>query len=146
MNTLSFSNVGTDLDRTTRLLKHHYLRAFREAGVDLSTEQWVLLDHLVSNADISQTELASGTWKDAPTVSRIVDKLTRKGLTGRERFPNDRRRYNIVVTPLGHSTHARLLPYVEDLRVQTWRGLTEADHDRLTGLLAHIRGNFEPEE
>ncbi len=101
MNVLAYPNVGTDLDRTTRLLKHHYLRAFKEAGVDISTEQWVLLDHLVGSGEQSQTELANGTWKDAPTVSRIVDKLCKKKLTARQRFPNDRRRYNVVVTHSG---------------------------------------------
>ena len=143
MNTLAYPNVGTDLDRTTRLLKHHYLRVFRDAGIDLSTEQWVLLDHLVTDGEQSQTELANGTWKDAPTVSRIVDKLCKKGLTARHRFPNDRRRYNVVVTPEGERIHATLLPLVEELRAQTWHGLTEEDYAKLKTLLARIRGNFD---
>ena len=74
MSPLSYSNVGTVLDRTTRLLKQHYLRAFKEEGIDISTEQWVLLDQLYTGGDASQTDLANGTFKDAPTVSRITPK------------------------------------------------------------------------
>ena len=142
VNPLSYPNVGTDLDRTTRLLKHHYLKAFRRAGVDLSTEQWVLLDHLYQEGPASQTDLANGTYKDAPTVSRIIDKLVKKGLVNRERFPNDRRRHNVVITDSGRDLHDNLQPHVQSLREQTWRGLSEEDHARLQYVLEQIRNNF----
>jgi len=143
---LSYPNVGTVLDRTTRLVKQHYLRAFKEEGVNLSTEQWVILDRLHSKGDASQTELANGTFKDAPTVSRIIDKLAKKKLVERRRFPNDRRRYLIALTATGRQIHDRLMPHVQQLREQTWQGLTEDDFLRLQQLLGRIRGNFEEEE
>jgi len=142
---LSYPNVGTVLDRTTRLVKQHYLRAFKEEGVNLSTEQWVILDRLHSKGDASQTELANGTFKDAPTVSRIIDKLAKKKLVERRRFPNDRRRYLIALTATGRQIHDRLMPHVQQLREQTWQGLTEDDFLRLQELLGRIRGNFEEE-
>ncbi|WP_116126027.1 MarR family winged helix-turn-helix transcriptional regulator [Lewinella sp. IMCC34183] len=145
MKPLAYPNVGTMLDRTTRLLKQHYLRAFREEGIDISTEQWVLLDRLFSQGDASQTELANGTYKDAPTVSRIIDKLARKKLVERRRYPNDRRRYLVSITPTGRQIHNRISPYVRDLRQQTWAGLSEDDFMRLQSILQHIRGNFEEE-
>ncbi len=145
MKTLAYPNVGTMLDRTTRLLKQHYLRAFREEGIDISTEQWVLLDRLFSQGDASQTELANGTYKDAPTVSRIIDKLARKKLVERKRYPNDRRRYLVSITPTGKQIHGRISPYVAHLRQQTWQGLNEDDFLRLQNILQHIRDNFEEE-
>lgn len=145
MKPLAYPNVGTILDRTTRLLKQHYLRAFREEGVDISTEQWVLLDRLQTGGHVSQTELANGTYKDAPTVSRIIDKLAKKKLVERRRFPNDRRRYLVCITDAGRDVHDRIMPYVRDLRRQTWNGLSEEDYNRLQEILQHIRGNFEEE-
>jgi DNA-binding MarR family transcriptional regulator len=133
------------LDRTTRLLKQHYLRAFREQGVNLSTEQWVLLNRLYLSGDSSQTSLANGTYKDAPTVSRILDKLVAKKMVERRRFPNDRRRYQVSITDRGRQVHEQIMPYVEQLRRQTWAGLSEDDFTRLAGILTHIRGNFEEE-
>ncbi len=145
MSSLSYPNVGTVLDRTTRLLKQHYLRAFKEEGIDISTEQWVLLDRLFTEGDASQTDLANGTFKDAPTVSRIIDKLARKRLVERRRFPNDRRRYLVAITDSGRQVHSRIMPYVKDLRRQTWDGLTEEDFARFQEILGHIRSNFEEE-
>ncbi len=145
MSSLSYPNVGTVLDRTTRLLKQHYLRAFKEEGIDISTEQWVLLDRLFTEGDASQTDLANGTFKDAPTVSRIIDKLARKRLVERRRFPNDRRRYLVAITDSGRQVHSRIMPYVKDLRRQTWNGLTEEDFASFQEILGHIRSNFEEE-
>lgn len=142
MTTLSYNNVGTLLDRTTRLLKAHFLRAFKDAGINLTPEQWVLLDHLCRTGPSSQTDLANGTFKDPPTVSRILDKLVAKGYVERTRFPNDRRRYQVGPTPAGQSTHEQLLPKVEDLRVRTWQDLSEEDYDDLTRILETIRDNF----
>jgi DNA-binding MarR family transcriptional regulator len=139
---LSYDNVGTLLDRTTRLLKAHFQRAFKDAGVDLTPEQWVLLDHLHKSGAASQTDLANGTFKDAPTVSRIVDKLATKGLAERTRFPNDRRRYQVGLTARGEAVHEKLLPRVEELRVMAWQGLTERDYAELTRVLDQIRDNF----
>lgn len=142
MTPLSYDNVGTLLDRTTRLLKAHFQRAFKDAGIDLTPEQWVLLDHLHKIGAASQTDLANGTFKDAPTVSRIVDKLATKGLAARTRFPNDRRRYQVGLTARGEAAHEKLLPRVEELRVMAWRGLTERDYEELTRVLDQIRDNF----
>ena len=143
MSPLSYNNVGTLLDRTTRLLKHRFQQAFKAAGFELTPEQWVLLDHLCRTGSASQTDIANGTFKDPPTVSRILDKLVAKGYAERTRFPNDRRRYQVAATAAGAATHQRLLPEVEQLRVQTWEGLAERDYEELTRILATIRGNFE---
>lgn len=127
-------------------MKAHFLRTFKEQGIDLTPEQWVLLDHLFKTGAASQTDLANGTFKDAPTVSRIVDKLAQKGMAARSRFPNDRRRYQVDLTEKGREVHALLNPKVEALRVQTWSGLNQGDYDELVRLLSAIRGNFAEDE
>ncbi|OAV45827.1 hypothetical protein A3850_006605 [Lewinella sp. 4G2] len=126
-------------------MKAMYQRAFRGAGFDLTPEQWVLIDHLHTSGSSSQTDLANGTFKDAPTVSRIVDKLAKKGFVERARFPNDRRRYQISLTDYGAETHEVLNPIVKDLRITTWSGLTAGDHEELTRILDTIRDNFSTE-
>ncbi len=139
---LAYENVGTILTRTTRLMKAMYQRAFKDAGYDLTPEQWVLVDHLANHGVASQTDLAGGTFKDAPTVSRIIDKLTKKDYVRRTRFPNDRRRYQIALTEHGAASHRVLHPIVQELRIRTWQGLTEQDYTDLSRILDRIRDNF----
>jgi len=135
-------NVGTYLDRTLKVVKQHYLRAFRAEGVDISTEQWVLIDQLYQEKGLSQTDLANSSYKNAPTVSRIIDLLCEKGFVERQRFEGDRRRYKIYLTKSGRQLHQKLMPRVLELRQQTWDGRSNADWEQLKTILGKVLDNF----
>jgi len=98
-------NFGAYMDKTLKIIKLNYLKAFKALDLNFTAEQWVILDALYKKGGISQTELANSSFKDAPTVSRIIDLLSKKGLTQRERFDNDRRRYKIFLTEKGKSDY-----------------------------------------
>lgn len=135
-------NVGTYLDRTIKIVKQHYMRVFREQDADISTEQWVIIDQLYQSNGLSQTDLANGSYKNAPTVSRIIDLLCSKKLVERQRFKGDRRRYKIYLTTSGKELHEKLLPHILELREQTWQGLSEEDWINLQRISTQILDNF----
>jgi len=135
-------NFGATMDRTLRLIKLRYLQTFREADVDITPEQWVIIDTLFKNNGISQTELANGSFKNAPTVSRIIDLLCKKGWTERQRFENDRRRYKIFLTPAGLAIYNKLLPKVIKLRKLGWQNLSEQDYQNYVRIMNQIFENF----
>lgn len=139
-------NVGTYLDRTIKVVKQHYLKVFKEQGLNISTEQWVIIDQLYHENGLSQTDIANGSYKNAPTVSRIIDLLVDKGYVERQRFKNDRRRYKIYLTQAGRDLHNQLLPHVLELREQTWNDLSNEDWENLKRILGKIMDNFEGEE
>ena len=89
---------GTYIDRTMKIIRQTYMAKFKELGVDITTEQWVLIDYLYGNNGVSQSELANSSFKNAPTVSRIIDLLCKKGLTIRKRFEDDRRIYSLLLS------------------------------------------------
>lgn len=134
---------GAYLDRTVKQIRQNYVKAFKEIGVDITTEQWVLLDNLYQNNGISQNELAERNFKNAPTVSRIIDLLCKKGLTERQRFENDRRRYKIFMTERGKELYEKALPAVLNLRKQGWNNLTDEDYDNLVRIVNQIFENYE---
>jgi len=136
-------NFGAFIDRTHKIIRSRYLQAFKEKGIDLTTEQWVLLDLLAKQNGISQNELANGTFKNAPTVSRIIDLLCKKGLTERQRFENDRRRYKIFLTPLGKITYKKAHPIVLKLRKQGWDNLSDKDYKDFLRIINKVFQNFE---
>lgn len=142
MNQYADKNVGTYLDRTLKIVKQHYLKVFKAEGADISTEQWVIIDQLRGQDGMSQTDLASGSYKNAPTVSRIIDLLVKKGLVERQRFPNDRRRYKIFLTAAGRKLHEELLPKVVELRARSWHGLNEADWVEFKRMIDTVQSNF----
>ena len=143
MDIQSTKNFGARIDRTLKIIKANYQKAFKEVGVDITTEQWVLMDTLYKENGISQNDLANGSFKNAPTVSRIIDLLCKKGLTERLRFENDRRRYKIFLTDLGKATYEQALPKVVELRKQGWKNLTEEDYLVFSRIMDQIFRNFE---
>ena len=135
-------DFGSYMDRTLKQIKLSYLQAFKNIGVDITTEQWVILDSLYKDSGLSQTDLANGSFKNAPTVSRIIDLLCKKGLTERQRFPNDRRRYKIFLTAKGKATYEKALPVVIDLRKQGWHNLSDDDYDHFKRIMDQVFANF----
>ena len=136
-------NFGAYLDRTLKIIKHNYLKAFRNLSVEITTEQWVILDSLYLNNGQSQTDLANTSFKNAPTVSRIIDLLCKKNLTVRKRFDNDRRRYKIFLTDEGKKLVEKVQPTVEQLRAQGWNNLTDEDYVQFLKIMNQIFKNFE---
>lgn len=136
-------NFGAYIDRTIKIIKLNYLKAFKEAGIDITTEQWVMMDSLHKNNGVSQTDLANGSFKNAPTVSRIIDLMCKKNLTVRQRFENDRRRYKIFLTEEGQTTYEKALPIVEELRRQGWQGLSDEDYEVFLRIMNQVFQNFE---
>lgn len=134
---------GTLIDRTTRIIKLNYLQAFKQAGVDITAEQWVIIDNLYASDGLSQTDLANGTFKNAPTVSRIIDLLCKKGFTERQRFENDRRRYKVFLTEEGKLAFEKVHPYVKKLRIQGWEQLSEEDYKNFIRIINQIYKNYE---
>jgi len=49
-------NFGAYMDKTLKIIKLNYLKAFKELGLDFTAEQWVILDALYKKGGISQTE------------------------------------------------------------------------------------------
>jgi DNA-binding MarR family transcriptional regulator len=133
---------GTYIERNFKTIKQRFLQAFKDAGVDITTEQWVILDLLVKKDGISQTYLATASLKDAPTTSRIIDLMCKKGFSERRNVENDRRKYHIYLTQKGRETHEELLPIVLNLRDIGWKGLDEEDYLDFLRIMNKVYDNF----
>jgi DNA-binding MarR family transcriptional regulator len=135
--------IGYYLERTARIVKLGFSQAFSRLGLDLTPEQWVVLERLYRKNRQSQTELANASFKDAPTISRILDVLVRKGYVERQRFDNDRRRYMITLTLSGKSVVRKIQPLAEELRMKGWENLDEEDYQTFIRITNQIFDNFD---
>lgn len=130
------------IDTTIKRIRYALQKRFTEAGYDLTVDQWVLIDHLHRNPGISQNRLGELTTKDAPTVTRIIDLLTKKELAERRLADADRRKFLISLTTSGEQLYEQLLPLVVDIRRQGWGQLSEEDYQHFTRIMDSIYQNF----
>lgn len=134
---------GLHLDATLKVIKQDLTRRFREQGIDLTPEQYALLAELASRGELAQKELAKSTFKDAPTVSRIIDLLVKKGWINRSADTDDRRKYILTLTPAGQAIFETAAPIVHAAREVGWQGLTEEDYSRLKHILDRVVENIQ---
>ncbi|MEL6589814.1 MAG: MarR family transcriptional regulator, partial [Bacteroidota bacterium] len=90
--------------------KDYSKRVIKEAGIDLTVDQWVLLKQLGEKPGLSQVELANATFKDPAAILRIIQILLRKNLVKRSARPEDKRTYEVYLTKEGEALVARLIP------------------------------------
>src|SRR5947207_14091191 len=67
-------------------------------GINLTIEQWSVLYHLWKKEGLSQQELCNATFRDKPSITRLVDNLERLNLVKRVASDNDRRINLIYLT------------------------------------------------
>ena len=73
-------------------------KKFNMAGLNITIEQWSVLYHLWKQEGISQQELCNATFRDKPSITRLVDNLEKADLVKRVASENDRRINLIYLT------------------------------------------------
>ena len=134
---------GFLLERTFRITKLSFIKAFNKIGADITPDQWVLLDKLDEQGDLSQREISELSFKNAATISRIIDKLVKKGLVSRTSEEDDRRKTTIGLTEEGQDLVNRCQPEVARLRALSWEHLSDEDFEHFQRIANQVFKNFE---
>ncbi len=134
--------IGYLLERTTRVVKLSFHKCFKELGIDITPEQWVVMDSLYQKNDQSQKDLAGGSFKDAPTISRIINVLEKKNWVQRKASEQDRRFYLIHQTKEGRRITELLQIEISKIREQGWKGLSKEDYEIFTRIINQVFENY----
>lgn len=89
------------VDKAIKTYRQFAQRRLYEAGLDITIDQWLVVKALMEKPDISQLEIAGKVFKDAASVTRIIDLLVKKNYLQRTAHSSDRRRFALEVTAQG---------------------------------------------
>jgi MarR family transcriptional regulator, transcriptional regulator for hemolysin len=87
---------------------------------------------------LTQAELSRRQRVEAPTMSRMVDRLERDGLVERRADPDDRRASRIALTGAGRDVARRGGAVVGALDALAFAGLDAGERRVLSGLLGRV--------
>ena len=73
-------------------------KKFNANGLNLTIEQWSILYHLWKNDGKSQQELCNDTFRDKPSITRLIDNLEKLNLVKRVPDEHDRRINKVILT------------------------------------------------
>ncbi|MEJ1353356.1 MAG: MarR family transcriptional regulator [Candidatus Sedimenticola sp. (ex Thyasira tokunagai)] len=132
--------LGFHLFQTSMRLKAAFARILRP--YDITPEQFTLLSLLSDTDGLQQREIAELLFKDRPNVTRILEKLEKKGLVLRKKDPGDRRASRVHITSSGQERYTLLNEAASSFRSRAYRGLEAADKKRLKASLNQIMENL----
>lgn len=134
---------GFLLERTFRITKLSFIKIFNKLGADITPDQWVLLDTLNQKGKLSQKEISQLSFKDAATISRIIEKLVNKELVTKSNEVLDKRKTTISLTDKGTELVNRCQNEVDRLRKHSWQDLTEGDYEDFQRIMNQVFENFK---
>ncbi|GAA0881672.1 MULTISPECIES: MarR family winged helix-turn-helix transcriptional regulator [Sphingobacterium] len=111
-------------------------RNLKEAGLNITSEQWSIMYNLWVEEGLTQQELAVRTFRDKPSVTRLINNLERVNLVIRVNDKNDRRSNLIYLTKIGRKMKDEGMKQAKNTIEQALGGLAD-DQITLSNTILH---------
>lgn len=130
------------IDRTSKISKIYSQREFDKKKLGITVDQWVLLKIIDESQPISQKDLANKSKRDPASITRTLDILERKQILVRETIPDNRRQYDVKLSPYGSEFVKQHMKMISEHRKTSIKGLSEKDLQKLKSMLLKIQDNM----
>jgi DNA-binding MarR family transcriptional regulator len=116
---------------------------FKQEGVDITIEQWSVLYHLWKQDGLSQQELCNATFRDKPSITRLVDNLEKLKLVKRVASKEDRRINRIYLSDFARELQDRTMELANVTLNEALEGVTKEDVETCKVVLQHVYDNLK---
>jgi DNA-binding MarR family transcriptional regulator len=118
-------------------------KKFAAHNLSITIEQWSLLYHLWKNEGMSQQELCATTFRDKPSITRLVDNLEKNELVVRTNHKTDRRKNIIVCTKKSDSLQAITMQLANEVLNEALDGISADEVEICKRALGLIYANLK---
>jgi DNA-binding MarR family transcriptional regulator len=116
---------------------------FKQNGVDITIEQWSVLYHLWKQDGVNQQELCNATFRDKPSITRLVDNLEKLKLVKRVPSKEDRRRNLIYLTDTARKLQDQSMELASQTLNEALEGVDAKDVDLCKAVLQKVYDNLK---
>jgi len=116
---------------------------FKQNGVDITIEQWSVLYHLWKQEGMSQQELCNATFRDKPSITRLVDNLEKLKLVKRVSSKEDRRMNLIYLTDPAKRLQEQTMELADQTLSEALAGVSARDIDLCKAVLQQVYDNLK---
>ncbi len=102
-------------------------RNFRLGNLEITPEQWTVLLFLWEKDGVSQQELCNATYKDKPSMTRLIDNMERQHLVVRISDKHDRRTNLIHLTKTGKDLEEKAVIIASETLKESLSGIEEEE-------------------
>ena len=123
----------------------HTLTAEALDSIGLTPALFALLNVLGARDGTIQQQLSFDMGIDPSAMVKLINELENAGLAERRRRPNDRRAWEVAITPKGRRTLARARRLASQVEDEVLGGLSATDRHQLLTLLRRALASAPPQ-
>jgi DNA-binding MarR family transcriptional regulator len=116
---------------------------FKQEGIEITIEQWSVLYHLWKKDGMSQQELCNASFRDKPSITRLVDNLEKLKLVKRVSSSTDRRMNMITLTDAAKKLQERTMVIASNTLNEALEGVSATDIERAKLVLQQVYDNLK---
>ncbi len=123
-------------------IKKCFFDVLQENGINMTPEQFLVMDILWDEQSISQQKIADIIKKDKNSVTKFIDSLEKNKLVTRTVDKNDRRINKIELTEEGMALEKKTTEIAIKFMNDTVEGINENDLDTFAKVLQQMNKNL----
>jgi DNA-binding MarR family transcriptional regulator len=117
-------------------------KKFNNASINLTIEQWSVLYHLWKEDGKSQQELCNATFRDKPSITRLIDNLEKLNLVKRVSDDKDRRINKVYLTRQAIKLQEDTMQLAEETLNEALKGVPADQIDLCKEVLQTVYDNL----
>jgi DNA-binding MarR family transcriptional regulator len=117
---------------------------FKSANIDITIEQWSVLYHLWKEDGLSQQQLCDATFRDKPSITRLVDNLEKLKLVKRIADKDDRRKNLIYLTKEAEVLEEKTVEVANKTLIESLEGVSNVNIEIAKMVLQKVYDNLTP--
>ena len=117
-------------------------KKFNGANINLTIEQWSVLYHLWKDDGRSQQELCNATFRDKPSITRLIDNLEKLNLVKRVSDDKDRRINKVYLTKSAQKLQEETMMLAEETLNEALEGVPAEQVELCKAVLQQVYDNL----
>src|ERR1700739_1829676 len=118
-------------------------KKFNRGGIEITIEQWSVLYHLWKEDGQSQQDLCGHTFRDKPSITRLVDNLEKLNLVKRTPSKSDKRKNLIYLTKKARRLQEKTMMLAEETVREALKGVTSDQIEMAKVVLQLVYDNLQ---
>ena len=137
--------IAVNVNILNSRIKKCFFDKLQENGINITPEQFLVLDILWDKQPMSQQNIADLIQKDKNSVTKIIDSLEKKNLVKRIVDKNDRRINQIELTEEAIALEKITTKVAVDFMNDAVKGIDSQDLDSFVNVMRQLKNNLEGE-
>jgi len=135
-------NIYFQIELTARRIRQYGQNVLKAHGVNITIEQWLVLNVINENKTINQVSIGEKLVKDKPTISRMVNLLEKQEFIIKNVSSEDSRKVELTISKKGEELINNLFPIIEKIRFTGLNKLSKKENESITTILNKIQNNL----